>query len=56
MYEKYNSELIGSAGQGGEYTVQEGFGWSNGVALYFINKYGKDMILKEYKGNACHER
>ncbi|KAL3272824.1 hypothetical protein HHI36_014283 [Cryptolaemus montrouzieri] len=36
MYEKYDAEHPGSSGGGGEYTVQTGFGWTNGVALETI--------------------
>jgi len=39
IYEKYNCEQQGSAGGGGEYAVQEGFGWTNGVALHLLSKY-----------------
>uniref|UniRef100_A0AAF5DE67 Trehalase n=1 Tax=Strongyloides stercoralis TaxID=6248 RepID=A0AAF5DE67_STRER len=40
MFEKYNvvSEKIGHGG-GGEYDVQEGFGWTNGVILDLLTKY-----------------
>ena len=31
MYEKYNAYEIGEGGDGGEYTPQIGFGWSNGM-------------------------
>lgn len=40
MFEKYDAEIPGQVGGGGEYTVQEGFGWSNGVILEFLAKYG----------------
>lgn len=40
MFEKYDVELPGKIGGGGEYTVQTGFGWSNGVILEFLAKYG----------------
>ncbi|XP_050309911.1 trehalase-like [Anthonomus grandis grandis] len=40
MYEKYDAINLGQYGGGGEYEVQLGFGWSNGVALSFIDKYG----------------
>ncbi|KAF5270983.1 hypothetical protein FQA39_LY18856 [Lamprigera yunnana] len=39
MFEKYNAIVPGKYGSGGEYEVQSGFGWSNGVALKFIHKY-----------------
>ncbi|XP_068922691.1 trehalase [Petaurus breviceps papuanus] len=41
MYEKYDiSTDSGEPGGGGEYEVQEGFGWTNGVALLFMDRYG----------------
>jgi len=52
MYEKYSALASGIYGDGGEYDVQIGFGWSNGVALHFLNKYydqisaTNDVMLK----------
>ena len=46
MFEKYDAEYPGKYGGGGEYIVQAGFGWTNGVALELINKYGD--LLKLY--------
>ncbi|GBP39856.1 Trehalase [Eumeta japonica] len=43
MFEKYDAEHPGQVGGGGEYTVQEGFGWSNGIVLEFLSKYGRTM-------------
>ena len=43
MYEKYNVQTPGSGG-GGEYKTQVGFGWTNGVILDFLNKYGGEFI------------
>jgi len=41
MFEKYNVEQYKStAGGGGEYEVQEGFGWTNGVMLDLLLRYG----------------
>ncbi|KAJ0176989.1 hypothetical protein K1T71_006998 [Dendrolimus kikuchii] len=40
MFEKYDAEEPGKFGGGGEYTVQIGFGWSNGVVIEFLKKYG----------------
>ena len=40
IYEKYNCEESGGgAGGGGEYSVQEGFGWTNGVTMYLLSRY-----------------
>ncbi|XP_075973557.1 uncharacterized protein LOC142974872 [Anticarsia gemmatalis] len=43
MFEKYQAESPGESGRGGEYTVQIGFGWSNGAVLEFLSKYGDVM-------------
>ncbi|EJD54439.1 glycoside hydrolase family 37 protein [Auricularia subglabra TFB-10046 SS5] len=40
MFEKFSLVDIDSAGRGGEYTVQAGFGWTNGVLLYVADNYG----------------
>jgi len=40
MHEKYNALVPGAAGSGGEYPPQIGFGWTNGVTLEFLSKYG----------------
>jgi alpha,alpha-trehalase len=40
LYEKYHSDLLGERGEGGEYIVQTGFGWTNGLALYYLSLYG----------------
>ncbi|CBY08903.1 unnamed protein product [Oikopleura dioica] len=42
MFEKMNVEK-GSPGEGGEYIVQTGFGWSNGVVLDFLYEFGEDL-------------
>jgi len=40
MQEKYDATVLGRAGGGGEYVVQAGFGWTNGVALVLLEKFG----------------
>lgn len=40
MHEKYDCRFFGAIGRGGEYAPQTGFGWTNGVALAFLAKYG----------------
>lgn len=40
LLEKYNVVSSGLAGTGGEYEVQEGFGWTNGVLLRLMQKLG----------------
>ncbi|KAB0791763.1 hypothetical protein PPYR_03563 [Photinus pyralis] len=39
MFEKYDAAVPGQYGGGGEYSVQTGFGWTNGVALKFIKQF-----------------
>jgi alpha,alpha-trehalase len=40
LMEKYNVEDINLTAGGGEYPNQDGFGWTNGVLLALIKKYG----------------
>eukprot|EP00794_Sanderia_malayensis_P007437 gene7437-8259_t len=40
MPEKFDATVKGGIGGGGEYKVQLGFGWTNGVVLDFLNRYG----------------
>jgi len=35
--------VVGIPGGGGEYEVVVGFGWTNGVALDFMNRYGDKL-------------
>ncbi|XP_072469161.1 trehalase [Notamacropus eugenii] len=47
MYEKYDISIdSGKPGGGGEYEVQEGFGWTNGVALQFLDRYGDRLTSR----------
>ncbi|ERL91838.1 hypothetical protein D910_09163 [Dendroctonus ponderosae] len=46
MYEKYDAIYPGQYGGGGEYEVQLGFGWSNGVALAFIDQFSSSSKIK----------
>lgn len=43
IYEKYNADKRGERGEGGEYKVQEGFGWTNGVAIEFLEMFGERL-------------
>nr|ABY86218.1 trehalase-1 [Spodoptera exigua] len=47
MFEKYDAENPGKFGGGGEYNVQYGFGWTNGVVLEFMKKYGEGMTAND---------
>lgn len=41
MFEKFNITDLDAAGGGGEYTVQVGFGWTNGVVLWAAQRFGQ---------------
>lgn len=45
LYEKYNVMYSGIPGEGGEYTVQEGFGWTNAVILMLLEKFPNEIYL-----------
>ena len=47
IFEKYDPTVPGQAGGGGEYEVQLGFGWTNGVLIDFISKYGDNLIERD---------
>ena len=38
---------MGHPGGGGEYIVQEGFGWTNGVILWILQIFGNDLVVPE---------
>jgi len=42
LFEKYNVVSSGLAGTGGEYEVQDGFGWTNAVLLRLMRKLGTE--------------
>ncbi|KAK7001795.1 trehalase [Favolaschia claudopus] len=47
MFEKFSISDIDSAGRGGEYTVQAGFGWTNGVLLWVSSTYGASLVAPQ---------
>lgn len=47
MFEKFSNLDINSAGRGGEYTVQAGFGWTNGVLLWAASVYGDALVAPQ---------
>ncbi|KAI0629777.1 glycoside hydrolase [Trametes polyzona] len=47
MFEKFSTSDIDSAGRGGEYTVQAGFGWTNGVLLWIASTYGNVLVAPQ---------
>ncbi len=44
LLEKYDVESIGHAGGGGEYDVQDGFGWTNGVLLRLMREFVRNPL------------
>lgn len=47
MFEKFNITDVDSSGSGGEYTVQAGFGWTNGVVLWIASNYGQELVTPD---------
>ncbi|KAK5639249.1 hypothetical protein RI129_011741 [Pyrocoelia pectoralis] len=47
MFEKYDATVAGKSGGGGEYNTQWGFGWTNGVVLDFLDKFGKTVRFND---------
>lgn len=46
FFEKYHASDIGAPGGGGEYWVQEGFGWTNGVLLWIFSVFDEGELEK----------
>lgn len=49
---QYDAEELGGHGSGGEYEVQLGFGWSNGVIVELLDKYGNILSAPGSKKDA----
>lgn len=47
MFEKFSNLNVDSSGSGGEYTVQAGFGWTNGVLLWVAANYGHLLVAPQ---------
>lgn len=45
MFEKYDARTPGKYGGGGEYVVQAGFGWTNGVVFELLDTYGDVLFV-----------
>ena len=52
LVEKYDVVTVGRSGGGGEYPLQDGFGWTNGVMRRLIVLYPEDAALATPAG--CH--
>ena len=44
MFEKFNVSVQGAPGGGGEYSIQVGFGWTNGVVLDMLRRYPDKLV------------
>ncbi|KAF9167017.1 hypothetical protein DFQ26_006152 [Actinomortierella ambigua] len=47
MFEKFDATVLGAGGHGGEYEVQAGFGWTNGVAMWLLFQFGDELTWPE---------
>lgn len=47
FYEKYRCDELGVPGGKGEYPVQDGFGWTNGVITRFIKIFKDEILISE---------
>eukprot|EP00659_Diplonema_papillatum_P008858 gene8858-13729_t len=56
FFEKYNATHPGLPGSGGEYTVQQGFGMTNGALLWALQRYGDTFTAPTACGQAASER
>lgn len=45
---QYDATVSGGGGGGGEYEVQLGFGWSNGLVMDLMNKYGDRLAAEDH--------
>lgn len=43
FFPQYNVLQAGETGTGGEYVPQTGFGWTNGVVLEFLDRWGRQV-------------
>lgn len=44
---QYDATVAGGHGGGGEYEVQLGFGWSNGVVMELMHRYGDKLTAED---------
>ncbi len=55
IYEKYHANKLGEYGGGGEYVVQEGFGWTNGCVIKFMDWFDDEIKIKcDQNANILH--
>ncbi len=47
MFEKYDVENLELFAGGGEYDLQDGFGWTNGIAAALLSNFEEKLLIKE---------
>jgi alpha,alpha-trehalase len=47
LFFKYDATFPGGHGTGGEYVNQIGFGWTNGVIMELLDKYGQLLTVED---------
>lgn len=52
---QYDALNLGEPGSGGEYADQEGFGWTNGLVLDLLERYG-DVLISDFHGTVCYSQ
>ncbi|KYM85636.1 Trehalase [Atta colombica] len=52
MFEKYNAMHPGEGGGGGEYNVQDGFGWTNGVVFELLRLFPNAKPVDNIKNDS----
>ncbi|EDW62035.1 uncharacterized protein [Drosophila virilis] len=55
MHEKYNCEELGAAACNGEHQPQTGFGWTNGVLIELLARYGEELTASDADPNCGAE-
>lgn len=54
LYEKYSEQSLEFFGGGGEYTIEQGFGWTNGVLIWAADLF-KGLELGDHRCNLSRE-
>lgn len=44
---QYNCEYLGTPGAGGEYPAQSGYGWTNGMLIELLARYGEELTSRD---------
>lgn len=53
---QYDVHFSGRQGGGGEYNVQTGFGWTNGVVFELLYRYGSRITASSENAKLLSER